>query len=43
MGRYNLVRITRTGTGSEARIECTTRGLDVTGSFVEQVDRKLIA
>jgi 3',5'-cyclic AMP phosphodiesterase CpdA len=42
LGRYNLVRITRSGNCSEARIECTTRGLDATGSFVEQVDRKLI-
>jgi 3',5'-cyclic AMP phosphodiesterase CpdA len=41
LGRYNLLRITRTG--GAARIECTTRGLDATGSFIEQVDRKLIA
>ena len=40
LGRYNLFRITRRESG--AQIECTTRGLDATGSFVEQVDRKLI-
>jgi 3',5'-cyclic AMP phosphodiesterase CpdA len=40
LGRYNLFRITRTSSG--AHIECITRGLDPTGSFVEQVGRKLI-
>ncbi len=40
LGRYNLFRITRSDHG--VQIECTTRGLDPTGSFVEQVDRKLI-
>jgi 3',5'-cyclic AMP phosphodiesterase CpdA len=41
LGRYNLLRITRTGKG--AHIECTTRGLDATGAGVEQVDRRLLA
>jgi 3',5'-cyclic AMP phosphodiesterase CpdA len=41
LGRYNLLRITRTGAG--AHIECTTRGLDATGTVVEQVDRRLLA
>jgi 3',5'-cyclic AMP phosphodiesterase CpdA len=40
LGRYNLLRITRTDNG--AHIECTTRGLDATGAGVEQVDRKLL-
>lgn len=40
MGRYNLLRITPTDSG--AQIECTTRGLDPTASFVEHVDHKLI-
>jgi 3',5'-cyclic AMP phosphodiesterase CpdA len=40
LGRYNLLRITRTGSG--AHIECITRGLDPSGRFVEQVDRKLL-
>jgi hypothetical protein len=40
LARYNLLRITR-GAG-DVKIECTTRGLDPTGSFVEQIDRKLI-
>ncbi len=40
LGRYNLLRIARAD--GVARIECTTRGLDPTGSFIEQVDRKRI-
>lgn len=40
LGRYNLLRITRTSDG--ARIECTTRGLDPTAAFVDHVDHKLI-
>ncbi len=40
LGRYNLLRITRAG--RDAHIECITRGLDATGNFVEQVDRKLL-
>jgi len=40
LGRYNLLRITRNGDG--AHIECTTRGLDATASFVDQLDRRLI-
>jgi 3',5'-cyclic AMP phosphodiesterase CpdA len=40
LGRYNLFRITRGDRG--AHIECTTRGLDATGSFVEQLGRKLL-
>jgi 3',5'-cyclic AMP phosphodiesterase CpdA len=40
LGRYNLLRITRSGAG--AHIECTTRGLDATGSVVEQLDRRLL-
>jgi 3',5'-cyclic AMP phosphodiesterase CpdA len=38
LGRYNLLHITRTDTG--ASIECVTRGLDASGRFVEQVDRR---
>jgi hypothetical protein len=41
LGRYNLFRITRTDQG--AHIECVTRGLDASGRFVEQIDRKRIA
>jgi 3',5'-cyclic AMP phosphodiesterase CpdA len=40
LGRYNLLRITRSD--QCAQIECVTRGLDATGSFVEQIDRKLV-
>jgi 3',5'-cyclic AMP phosphodiesterase CpdA len=40
LGRYNLLRITRADSG--ARIECITRGLDATGSFVEPIERRLI-
>jgi 3',5'-cyclic AMP phosphodiesterase CpdA len=40
LGRYNLFRITRAASG--AHIECVTRGLDPSSSFVEQVGRKLI-
>jgi 3',5'-cyclic AMP phosphodiesterase CpdA len=40
LGRYNLFRITRSDHG--AQIVCTTRGLDATGCFVEQVDRRLL-
>jgi 3',5'-cyclic AMP phosphodiesterase CpdA len=38
LGRYNLLHITPTESG--AQIECITRGLDASGSRVEQVDRK---
>lgn len=41
LGRYNLLRITRTLDG--VQIECTTRGLDPTAAYVEHVDHKLIA
>jgi 3',5'-cyclic AMP phosphodiesterase CpdA len=40
LGRYHLLRIARAG--GEAVIECTTRGLDATGSMIEQLDRKRI-
>jgi 3',5'-cyclic AMP phosphodiesterase CpdA len=40
LGRYNFLRITRAAGG--ATIECITRGLDATGTFIEQADRKLI-
>ena len=41
LARYNLFRVTPADDG--VRIECTTRGLDATGAFIEQIDRKLIA
>jgi 3',5'-cyclic AMP phosphodiesterase CpdA len=40
LGRYNLLRIAPGADGPQ--IECITRGLDATGSFVEQVGRKLL-
>jgi 3',5'-cyclic AMP phosphodiesterase CpdA len=41
LGRYNLLRISRVD--GRAHIECTTRGLDPTGTMIEQIDRRLIA
>jgi 3',5'-cyclic AMP phosphodiesterase CpdA len=40
LGRYHLLRITRAD--GDTHIECTTRGLDATGSAIEQLDRKRI-
>lgn len=41
LGRYNLLSI---GQGDDGvRIECITRGLDPTGTFMEQIDRKVFS
>lgn len=40
LGRYNLLSITQ---GEDCvRIECVTRGLDPTGTFMEQIDHKVL-
>lgn len=39
LGRYNLLSIAQTENG--ARIECITRGLDPTGTFIHQIHHKV--
>ena len=41
LGRYNLLSIVQDEDG--VRIECLTRGLDPTGTFMEQIDRKVLS
>jgi 3',5'-cyclic AMP phosphodiesterase CpdA len=41
LGRYNLLSIAQGEDG--VRIECLTRGLDPTGTFMEQIDRKVLS